>query len=368
MHPLERYLRHLREIRATGANTPETSYYPALSNLLNEVGSLLRPRVRCVMNLQNRGAGLPDGGLFTPDQLQNDEDIIQGQRPSRGAVEVKPPVNSAWVTADSEQVSTYWNEYGQVLVTNYRDFVLLGRRPDGTAVKLENFRLAETETGFWRTTANPRDLADVHGDLFVDYLKRVMLHAAPIATPEEVAWFLAAYARRANGALEHMPRSQLRALTGIRDAFEKALGIRFMEREGEHFFRSSLIQTLFYGVFSSWVLWNRRLEAGAQNARFDWRTAAWYLRVPVITALYAQLSSPTTLRPLGLEELLDWTAAVLDRVDRRVFFEHFAEEHAVQYFYEPFLQKFDPVLRKNLGVWSLRARSSSTRLHALIGH
>jgi predicted helicase len=75
------------------------------------------------------------------------------------------------------------------------------------------------------------------------------------------------------------------------------------------------------------------------------------LRVPVITALYAQLSSPTTLRPLGLEELLDWTADILDRVDRRVFFEHFADDQAVQYFYEPFLQKFDPVLRKSLGVW-----------------
>jgi hypothetical protein len=87
MHPVERYLRHLREIRATGAAVPETSYYPALSNLLNEVGETLRPRVHCVINLQNRGAGLPDGGLFTPEQLHEGEEIIAGQRPSRGAIE-----------------------------------------------------------------------------------------------------------------------------------------------------------------------------------------------------------------------------------------------------------------------------------------
>jgi predicted helicase len=41
----------------------------------------------------------------------------------------------------------------------------------------------------------------------------------------------------------------------------------------------------------------------------------------------------------------------LNRVDRKAFFENFEEGHAVQYFYEPFLQAFDPELRKELGVW-----------------
>ena len=50
-------------------------------------------------------------------------------------------------------------------------------------------------------------------------------------------------------------------------------------------------------------------------------------------------------------EVLDWTAAALNRVDRAAFFERFVEDHAVQYFYEPFLEAFDPELRKQLGVW-----------------
>ena len=74
MTPLEIYIQDLREIRSTGAGVKETSYYPALSNLLNEVGRHLKPRVRCVINLANCGAGLPDGGLFTPDQFQNASD------------------------------------------------------------------------------------------------------------------------------------------------------------------------------------------------------------------------------------------------------------------------------------------------------
>jgi len=38
-------------------------------------------------------------------------------------------------------------------------------------------------------------------------------------------------------------------------------------------------------------------------------------------------------------------------VDRASFFDRFEEERAVQYFYEPFLQRFDPELREELGVW-----------------
>ena len=49
--------------------------------------------------------------------------------------------------------------------------------------------------------------------------------------------------------------------------------------------------------------------------------------------------------------MLDWTSAALDRVDRTAFFSRFNEGEAVPYFYEPFLEAFDPVLRKQLGVW-----------------
>lgn len=38
-------------------------------------------------------------------------------------------------------------------------------------------------------------------------------------------------------------------------------------------------------------------------------------------------------------------------MDRGAFFEKFRDAEAVQYFYEPFLEAFDPELRKKLGVW-----------------
>ena len=87
------------------------------------------------------------------------------------------------------------------------------------------------------------------------------------------------------------------------------------------------------------------------GGRFDWRTAVWHLRTPVLAALFQQLSQPSRLQPLGLVEVLDWTAAALARVDRAAFFARFNKGEAVPYFYEPFLEAFDPALRKQLGVW-----------------
>ncbi len=54
---IERYLADLGEIRGTRANVPETSFYPALERLLSDIGKTLSPKVGCVINLANRGAG-----------------------------------------------------------------------------------------------------------------------------------------------------------------------------------------------------------------------------------------------------------------------------------------------------------------------
>jgi hypothetical protein len=65
MNPLETYLSALRDIHSSGEDVSETSYYAALANLLNEVGKSLKPKVQCILTLKNRGAGIPDVGLFS---------------------------------------------------------------------------------------------------------------------------------------------------------------------------------------------------------------------------------------------------------------------------------------------------------------
>ncbi len=347
MSATETYLRDLRTIHSTGQAVAETSYYGPLASLLNEVGKGLRPRVHAVINLQNRGAGIPDGGLFSHDQLRAEDDAAQvlrgGQVPSRGVLEVKGTAADVEQTANSEQIKRYLARYGQVLVTNYRDFLPVTQGANGEITQLEPYRLAPTEQDFWRIPL--ATLSTEHTGRFEDYLKRVMLQGAPLNDPKDVAWFLASYAREARVRLD---RSDLPTLEGVRTALEEALGIHFQEAQGEAFFRSTLIQTLFYGIFSAWVLWHKTAREGD---RFDWRLAAYTLKVPVIRALFYRVTDPERLETLDLVEVLTWTGDTLNRVNRRAFFERFNEGEAVQYFYEPFLEAFDPELRKQLGVW-----------------
>ena len=343
---VEAYFSDLGRIRGTGGATGELSYHPALRNLLNAVGAALKPKVFCVGELADQGAGRPDFGLYAAKQIQKSRPR-EGQLPERGAVEVKPAEDDAWLTAESAQVSRYRGRYGLVLATNLRDFVLLGEDAAGRPARLETFRLAGSAEEFWRRIGTPRTFARDVGAGLGEYLARALSHRAALAEPKDLAWLLASYAR--DGLARVEAAGDAPSLGAVRAALEEALGVRFEGDRGARFFHSTLVQTLFYGVFSAWVLWARQTPPPA--GKFNWHDAVWHLRAPVLRALFQQLSDPGRLQPLGLVEVLDWTAAALDRVDRTAFFARFAEGEAVPYFYEPFLQAFDPDLRKQLGVW-----------------
>ena len=354
---VETYFADLGRIRASGGATGERSSYGPLANLLNAVGGALKPKVFCVGELADQGAGHPDFGLYAAKQVQKGRPR-EGQTPERGVVEVKTPDDDAWLTADSAQVSRYWNLYRLVLVTNTRDFVLVGVDGTGRPVKLETFRLAENAEAFDRRLQRPRVFVGKVGAGLGEYLCRALSHRAALTEPKDLAWLLASYAR--DGLARVEAAGDAPPLQAVRAALEEALGVRFEGDKGARFFHSTLVQTLFYGVFSAWVLWARitaksdrmpLFDGGYGAARFSWREAVWHLRAPVIRALFQQLSDPRRLQQLGLVEVLDWTSAALDRVDRPAFFARFGEGEAVSYFYEPFLVAFDPDLRKQLGVW-----------------
>jgi len=345
----EAYFKDLRDIHQTGGGVKEESYYGSLANLLNSIGKGLKPQVKCIIQLINRGAGHPDGGLFTKEQWDqgNEETPLLGQVPARGVIEIKPTSDDTWVTADGEQVSKYWKKYQLVMVTNYRDFVLVGKDKNGNPVKLEAYRLATSEADFWMKAAHPKKFAQEYGETFIEYLRRTMLQAAPVSSPRDLAWFLASYARTANARIEG---KDIPAMKNVRSALEAALGLKFEGEKGEHFFRSTLVQTIFYGLFSAWVLWSKKRSYTAPDI-FSWHDALWELKVPVMQALFGQIVTPAHVEPLDLEDTLDWASSTLNRVDRASFFSAFEEGKTVQYFYEPFLEAFDPELRKQLGVW-----------------
>ena len=163
--PAETYFAALADIHATGGGVQETSYYPALINLLNAVGEMLKPRVLAVSQLQNTGAGNPDAGLFSANQFAKGTSApLPGQLPERGVVEIKGMADDSWLTAGGVHVSKYWQQYRRVLVTNYRDFLLVGADTQGQPSVLETLRLAKSADQFRSWLQQPRVFAQTHGE------------------------------------------------------------------------------------------------------------------------------------------------------------------------------------------------------------
>ena len=360
---LTRYLRDVAQVGNTGGGTDETSYYEALGALLNAVGSGLKPGVKAVFQLKDIGFGRPDVGFFTSHQFDREGDLkATDPRPDRGAGEVKGTAADLDALIRSPQVRKYLDGYGAVLVTNLRAFASVVAGPDGGPVEADRFEIASSEAEFWDLARDPKRAGD--GADLETFLEQALQVTVPVHRPEALARTLAGFARRARHRLDALAETPggLHMLDGLREALETTLGASFDSSKGERFFRATVVQTLFYGVFSAWTLWHREevenAERGGKDEHgnhagptdFRWQGSAHHLRVPVIAQLFHELIGPGR-NDLGIRDLLNRTERLLHRVDRRRFFALFSESEAVQYFYEPFLEAYDPVLRKQLGVW-----------------
>ncbi len=335
------YLDAIALIRNLNAGTPETSFYPALAKLFDAIGAGLTPPVFCLSHVSGKEAGIPDFGFFERRKTQRGETPAwtAGIAPERGVAEIKGiGHNIAALVASAQIQNQYLPAFGLVLATNLWQFRLVSA--EGV---IDSFDLADSEAGFLALIHGPRPRA--LAIRFADFLERCLLTAAPLASPAALAFFLASYARDALALLDE--RADLPALAALRHGMEDTLELSFDAGDGAHLFRSTLVQTLFYGLFSAWIV---EAQAG-RAAKFDWRAAQWSLTVPIARFLFQQVATPEALAPLGIVPLLDAASRALARVDQTAFFAAFQEAQAVQYFYEPFLEYFDPVLRRDLGVW-----------------
>ncbi len=343
MSLLTNYLKRIREIRGMGMATNETSYYTPLENLLYQIGSNLLPRITVTSQLSSRSAALiprtsgtrsmPDFGFFR----EENQDL-------RGLVEAKGADEDVFRIAERPQIAKYLQVVPAVIITNYRDFLLVTRDSSGSVFHGPSYSLASSADAFWNTPIAA--LAKEHEQGLRDYLENVLQHSSPIISADELAFVLARYAAEARKRIEAQPAA---TLDPLRNAMTQALGISFPGEKGEAFFRSSLVQTLFYGLFSAWILWAERERS--LNAEFEWESASNYLNVSVVGALFEAIATNRKLRSLNLADTVRWAEDALNRVDRQAFFSRFDQDHAIQYFYEPFLEAYDPELKEQLGVW-----------------
>ncbi|MFC3862814.1 type ISP restriction/modification enzyme [Deinococcus antarcticus] len=337
------YVKAIRKVHGKG--TPENTYLPLLKELLDA----LLPEYEVITHPSKDEQGLPDFGLREKDGAEN---VALGEAE---ALDVPLAKNVHGL----EQARRYARQK-PTLLTNFHEFVVLEGETELGRYTIPHADLTSATT--------PADLAKTHLDELSALLSVWASARGSLTRPQKIAGLLAYYARQAMHNLEGQDAD---ALAPLRKAMEDALGTSFTlpkieknkknaeqqrreeakwaekQAELDHFFRSSLVQALFYGLFAGWVA-AARAGKGAEISRGN---IADDLNIPVISLLLDEVNTSRKLTRLDLRAPVDRALDMLRRVDAEPFLKSFQEGAAVTYFYEPFLEAFDAQLKKDLGIW-----------------
>ena len=312
MSSLADYLSHCQLVNAN-PHTTERSYYSALEALLD---ALTSSEAIAHSELTLPGSDMPDLGIYESGVPVLYAEVKLPDVPVEGLLRLEQARRYARAVA------------GRVLVTNLNDFVL-ARVQDGALVEVLRVRLF---VGDMFGASPPRSTAGAARQL-EELLAIGCAERQTISRPSDVAELLASYARALAAVLPDD------ALGTIQEGFRNWLRA---DLDGE-FLVSTTVQAIVYGMFATW------LESDSPD-RFRWQDARDGLDIDVMADIvYSALSPPVVSTP-GVTLLLEGVAGVLRRVDRDSLAEQF-DNHAIEYFYEPFLAAYDPDLRDKLGVW-----------------
>lgn len=349
------YARDVGTLVEAGSTT-EATYYPAVKALIAAALAVENLPFDVRINTSERKA---EGGINLPDVALYDGAgeflVVCG--------EVKLPdaelQDLAASIENKNQIGRYLAATHAVIICNVRSFGLVTVNPSwkGNGPVPPESRRVEQVCELWPSVValkRGKAIEPPSLDAFVEIIETAVTRYAPIAEPQSLARVMARQAKRAKADL---PDRFTHAMQGLLDDFGKALGVTFVGPEGEEFFRSSLIQTAFYGLFAGWALWWQ----GDRAKPFKWEDLADYLKIPFLGSLFYEFRHPSRIKELRLAKHLDIATETLSRVDGELFFKRFrlptlahedqAATTAIMYFYEPFLEAFDPDLRKELGVW-----------------
>ena len=330
------YVHETRRLESLPSST-EPSFYPDVKVLLTAVLKHERLAFDVLTNTSETG-GMPDFVL-------GDLSLFVGVFGEVKRVNVSLS-NLAAATDQNNQIGRYLAQTGVVLLCNVRGFGLLTCDPaytrDAAIPVPPDKRVLEKTVDLWSAVGGTNTTPTLHssavGDL-VEIVTRAVTDFARIGSPADLAKILARQARDAKDALP----DDLKPVKPLLDDYRQALGLAFDidDEKGAHFFRSSLVQSIFYAIFAACIFWDK---VAAENLAFEVEHAHQYLPIPFLDALLHDIRHPARMKHLGLDGHLARAIRTLNRVDRPLFrtrmtfpsIEGQTTIAAITYFYEPF--------------------------------
>jgi hypothetical protein len=341
---LKTYAQRIQDLLRANANTPETGLAPAFQQLITELLPLLpaAPVLTVSPEYNNPGVGRPDIAL-----------IRQGQ-PARAFVELKAPAKSAdptrWAEVHDRRQFGRLKELAHWSTSNFSEFHLFHRTVEHGSAAILPAKALRADT----TDTAADDLIDSHdAQPFLQLLALLASADAPAARDAlHLAELMAHSARLVRSSVEERI-GELRAddnanhpLVMVRDTFRNVLYAHpeaggYAADDFDTLFSSAFAQTLAFGL-----LLVRESTDGDVGAD------AWTHMPnehPLMRAALRVLSEQEVTREIGVG-----FAVMCDTVNS------FAPEilaiqangrDPILYFYEDFLNIFDPAAREKYGVY-----------------
>jgi hypothetical protein len=342
---LQTYAHRIRELRRANAAVPETALAPAFQQLLEGLIPLLpiAPRLIIVPEYLNPGVGRPDIAL-----------VRQGA-PARAFVELKAPTKPADPTRWRDQDRRQFERFKELRcwgTSNFSEFRLFHRHEEiGTAVVVPEGTLRPDQ----QDARADRAIVDHDIAPFLHLIEKLAGAAGdePIARDaEHLAALMAQSARLIRGIVRdrlaelHAEGDPNHPLLDVRKTFRDVLyahpeAAGYAAKDFDALFSAAFAQTLAFGLLLV------RDATGEAVGRDAWR------RVPEEHPLMQ-----TALRVLSLDEVVEDIGigfeVLRDTVNSfspEILVARPGRRDPILYFYEDFLQTFDPEARERYGVY-----------------
>jgi hypothetical protein len=341
---LKTYARRLRDVRRAHSGITEPGLAPEFQRLLAELLPTLpaAPLLTVVPEFENSGVGRPDIALKR-----------QGE-PARAFVELKSADKTTdggqWRLPHDKRQFARFSEFAHWAICNFHEFRLYERGDDvGRATVVPEAAFDPNRSD----RAADRLLDEHDADPFLRLLERLAQASAPAAADaEQLAQLLAHSARLVRGIVRdrlaelHVEGRVGTALQQVRQEFRDVLyshpeAAGYSSGDFDELFSAAFAQTLAFGLLLVREATHRPVDHHAAEHMPDehplMRTA---LRVLSMEQVAVEIGA-------GFDVMLDTVnsfepAILAVRADGR---------DPILYFYENFLQTFDPAARERFGVY-----------------
>jgi type I restriction-modification system DNA methylase subunit len=307
-------------------NATELSYYPSLQNFLLAVST--NPNSKVIVN--------PSEEWGMPDFLVLDRESIIGY------IEAKTPETDLDKVIESEQIQRYLDAFPNVILTNFIEFILL--QDD----KIEPIRIKLTSTFSLKKnqpiTVNDDNLEELN-NLFTRFLS---FSSPPITNIEQLTNRLSTLTRVLKYILERYFNDKTESFKEsiLQDLFE-GFKTTLIDNISGMEFCDVIAQTLSYSLLLAEEQ-QSRTKGSKKILNFD---SAWQeipKSLPVLIELFTLFM---TKMPPDIKFCCESIIQLLNDSDLNKIFSFFGKkkEDPTIYFYEKFLESYNPELRKMKG-------------------